>query len=61
MQGLPYYQDAFDVVMNDYTSANLTENLYKFDDDVFMSRLNKPYSPFRYGSYFVFEADKATH
>jgi hypothetical protein len=31
-QSLPSYSDSFDVTYNDYTSANLTQNLFDFDD-----------------------------
>lgn len=32
----------------------------KFDDDVFMNRLNGSQFPYRFGSYFIFEANNRT-
>jgi hypothetical protein len=32
----------------------------RFDDDVFMNRLVDSYSPYRFGSYFIFEANNRT-
>lgn len=28
-----------------------------FDNDIFLNRLSESYSPYRYGSYFVYEAN----
>lgn len=61
INNLPSVQDAFDITVNNYTSANLTDNLYQFDRDVFNARLIQPYEPFRYGSYYMFQADKLSN
>ncbi len=44
-----------------FTNTTELQNVgKKFDDDVFLNRLNESYFPYRFGSYFVVEANNRT-
>ena len=64
IESLPMYDQAFDVTFRNYSSistsngANERPVLELFDSDIFEARLVEPYDPFRYGSYFIYEANK---
>jgi hypothetical protein len=64
IQSLPSYGSSFDARYVDYSGISVsgddgeTAVLKAFDNDVFESRLIQPYEPFRYGSYFIYEANK---
>jgi hypothetical protein len=70
---LPNATGAFDITYNTYPRINVTgtpslKNLSDyfnetgrlFDDDVFANKVNGSYFPYRYGSYFVLEANNKT-
>jgi hypothetical protein len=62
IESLPMFSSAFDVTYRNYANYSSTNEraiLEAFDNDVFNSRLEKPYEPYRYGSYFIYEANKA--
>ncbi|CDW85159.1 abc transporter family protein [Stylonychia lemnae] len=60
MENLPQSKDAFEATSRSYKNeTNRTNVIWKFDEDVFKSRLQKPYTPFRFGSYFFYEADQS--
>jgi ATP-binding cassette subfamily A (ABC1) protein 3 len=62
IESLPMFTDAFDVTYRNYANYSSTNEraiLEAFDNDVFNARLEEPYEPFRYGSYFIYEANKA--
>lgn len=64
IESLPMYSEAFDVTFRDYSRFNTNNGtnerpiLEAFDNDVFQARLEEPYEPFRYGSYFIYEANR---
>jgi hypothetical protein len=67
IESLPMYENgAFDVTYKDYSSINLKlmngeRNLLReFDKDIFEARLQGDLEPYRYGSYFVYEANNRT-
>lgn len=61
---LPSGSDAWDITFNSYGPLNVTAGPLaigkKFDDHVFENRLVESYSPYRYGSYFIYEANNQT-
>lgn len=66
IEGLPLYdQGAFDVTYNDYSQVDTSFEgevaiLKAFSDDVYAARLNGTKEPYRYGSYFIYEANNLT-
>ena len=64
IESLPLYNQSFDVTFRDYSSINTSNGsnekpvLELFDNDIFDARLIEPYEPFRYGSYFIYEANR---
>jgi hypothetical protein len=65
IEALPNYAEAFTVTYKDYSQINQARGEQAiheaFDTDVFNARNDAPTEPFRYGSYFIYEANKATH
>lgn len=66
IEALPLYdQGAFEATYKDYSQVDTSwdgERAYltAFDNDVFEARLNGAQEPYRYGSYFVYEANNLT-
>lgn len=67
IESLPDFdKGAFDVTYKDYSYVNTKvvngeRNLLReFDKDVFASRLEGDMEPYRYGSYFIYEANNLT-
>lgn len=65
IEALPNFTSAFDVTYKDYSQISTLRGeqaiLEAFDLDVFNARNEGPLEPYRYGSYFIYEANKATH
>ena len=62
---LPDYSAAWDITMKNYTNANGTaqgeqDMFLQFDRDVFDNRHEGSVEPFRYGSYYIYEANNKT-
>ena len=69
MSALPNVTGAFDINYKTYPKFNITNPSWKnisdyfnetgrlFDEDVFSNKLNGSYFPYRYGSYFILEAN----
>ena len=72
LSALPNFTGAFDITYKSYPRLNATNpnstvisNYFnttglQFDDDVFMNKYNGSFFPYRYGSYFVVEANNRT-
>jgi hypothetical protein len=68
ISALPSFDKQFNITYKTYpapkfTIQNTTELQMigrQFDDDVFKNRLVDSYSPYRFGSYFIFEANNRT-
>jgi hypothetical protein len=67
IESLPMYDEgAFEAKYKDYSYVNLgvitgeRTLLKEFDKDIFMSRLEGDLEPYRYGSYFIYEANNRT-
>ena len=66
ISSLPDFDTAFDVTYKDYSYINTNSFqgertlLREFDKDVFNSRLQGEMEPYRYGSYFIYEANNKT-
>jgi hypothetical protein len=66
IESLPSYDEgAFEPTYRDYSYVNTDIRgeralLQEFDQDVFDMRLEGPLEPYRYGSYFVYEANNLT-
>lgn len=58
LSSLPSLSNSFDISYKDYSSSATATNISFFDDAVFEARLIKPYSPSRYSSYFIYQADR---
>ena len=66
---MPNFTGAFDITYKTYPKINATNPTMKnlsdyfnetgklFDDDVFANKVNGSYFPYRYGSFFVLEAN----
>ncbi len=59
---MPDFSTAFEVTYHDYSNISTASGeqviLQTFDNNTFDARLIQPYEPYRYGSYFIYEADK---
>jgi len=66
ISSLPDFDTAFDVTYKDYSYINTNSFqgertlLREFDKDVFNARLQGEMEPYRYGSYFIYEANNKT-
>jgi hypothetical protein len=72
LSALPNSTDDFDVTYRSYPKLNVTNpnataisdyfnrTGLQFDNDVFLNKLNGSYHPYRYGSYYVVEANNKT-
>jgi hypothetical protein len=67
IESLPMYENgAFEPTYKDYSYMNMRQMnaerflLREFDKDVFNSRLDGDLEPYRYGSYFIYEANNRT-
>jgi hypothetical protein len=66
IESLPSYNTAFNVTYKDYSYINTKTFsgertlLREFDTDVFNARLEGDQEPYRYGSYFIYEANNKT-
>ncbi len=65
IDALPNFASAFSVTYKDYSQVDISKGetaiLQAYDTDVFNARNNLPLEPYRYGSYFVYQANKASN
>lgn len=65
IQYLPEYENAFEPTFKDYSNVNISNGkeinlLRAFDEDVFNNRFVGGINPYRYGSYYIYEANNKT-